>query len=95
MAKQPRKISAKDTLALGVLPEGLGEPVVDKPRVQICAVDDLTGQGKQPVTLEVLSAMVANHDPETMKPPVTLDHADHGPAYGWIKKLWLEGFIKC
>lgn len=91
MAKQTRKTSTpKETLAARVLEAGLDEPVQDIPRLEICAVRDLTSQGKGAITPDLLTELASNHDAETSEAPVTLDHAQEGPAYGWIGKAWVE-----
>ena len=38
-----------------------------------------------------VKALADGYDPSEHEAPVTLDHADDGPAYGWVKKLWAVG----
>jgi len=42
-------------------------------------------------TAQNLDEIVANFDPAYHEPPATLNHADDGPAYGWVEKLWRSG----
>jgi len=40
-----------------------------------------------------LDQIIANFDPSYHEPPVTKDHIQDGPAYGWIEKIWRKGSV--
>lgn len=46
-------------------------------------------QGK--FTAEQIAELAKNYDPEFSEAPITLDHEQSGPAYGWVKSLKAEG----
>ncbi len=41
--------------------------------------------------IEDLDALAADYNPERHEAPVTLDHAQSGPAFGWVKSLKRKG----
>lgn len=46
-------------------------------------------QGKY--TTKDLDEIVSTFNPEVHEPPLVIDHAETGPAYGWIERIWREG----
>lgn len=38
-----------------------------------------------------IAAMAANYDASTHEAPLTVDHTEHGPAYGWVQTVRAEG----
>ncbi len=46
-------------------------------------------QGK--FTAEQIAELAKNYDPKFCEAPITLDHEQSGPAYGWVKTLKAEG----
>jgi cation transport regulator ChaB len=56
--------------------------------IEIFRVGDYP-QGKY--TTKDLDEIVANFNPEVHEPPLVIDHAETGPAYGWIERIWREG----
>lgn len=38
-----------------------------------------------------IAGIVASYDPATQKAPVTLDHDQYGPAFGWVEKIFKKG----
>lgn len=75
----------------GVLPNEVADAVIDLPRVEIVRAGDYRNSGKPEITESDLERMAAIYDPSKHDAPVTLDHVQSGPAYGWIKKVWREG----
>lgn len=50
-------------------------------------------QGK--FTKEEVQELAKNYDPSFCEAPITLDHEQKGPAYGWVDKLKEEdGLLK-
>lgn len=50
--------------------------------------------GKYPqgnVTNADLQELVTNYDPKYFESPITIDHIDTGPSYGWVEKVKLDG----
>lgn len=39
---------------------------------------------------EEVDALAKNYDPQFCEAPVTLDHEQKGPAYGWVSELQAE-----
>jgi septal ring factor EnvC (AmiA/AmiB activator) len=48
-------------------------------------------QGK--FTAEQIAELANNYDPGFCEAPITLDHEQSGPAYGWVKTLKAEGGV--
>jgi len=89
VSKLSDRSEAVDFDAAGVLEPGLNEPVLDIPRVEIFEVGDYGPKGKYNTNdLEAASVAYAEGGHEA---PVTLDHVQGGPAYGFAKKIWREG----
>lgn len=42
-------------------------------------------------TEETLNAIAADYRPDLLEAPLTFDHAQTGPAYGWVSRLRREG----
>ena len=52
--------------------------------------------GKYPqgtFTKEDIELLAKNYDPKFCEAPITLDHEQSGPAYGWIEKLIAENGV--
>lgn len=50
--------------------------------------------GKYPqgtITIEDLDTMVQAYDPALFDAPVTIDHVQSGPAYGWVSTIFRQG----
>ena len=46
-------------------------------------------QGK--FTKKEIAAIAKNYDPKFCEAPVTIDHQQSGPAYGWVEEVKAEG----
>jgi hypothetical protein len=70
---------------------GLDEPTRDLAGVELFRAGDYGQRGF--FSEAYLDAMAANYRPTAHEAPLTLDHAKHGPAYGWLKRVWREGDV--
>lgn len=73
-----------------LLESGLDEPVGSISRVQVFRGGDYSEKGKGTYGPAELASLVETFGQDGHRPPVTLDHATSGPAYGRISKLWVE-----
>lgn len=58
-------------------------------RVPMFRTGDYGSKGRY--TEEDLDAMARNYDPSYLEAPVTPDHVEYGPAWGWIDQVYREG----
>lgn len=73
------------------LEANLDEPTRDLANVAIFRAGDYGEKGKYDRAF--LEGVVATYDPKAHEAPVTLDHAQEGPAYGWISSLRADGDV--
>lgn len=73
----------------GVLPDDIDEPTTELKGVEIFRAGDYGPKGEY--TEADIQDMAAHWNDGGHEPPVTLDHAEHGPAYGFISRCWAEG----
>lgn len=73
----------------GELPPGLEPGTGEMNGVEVFHAGDFENKGT--FTAGFLADLARNYDPTYHEAPITLDHANEGPAYGFIKKLWVDG----
>ncbi len=85
-----RAIIRMGQAAFGTLPTNIEAATVPLTRVEAFVAGDYNEKGE--FGSEFLDALAENYNPNGLhEAPVTLDHAQDGPSYGWVKRVWREG----
>jgi hypothetical protein len=88
-AKRAARNTLRKFTKFGHLPENIEPADVPLNRVEVFVAGDYNEKGAWDA--DFLKALAETYNPGEHEAPVTLDHAQSGPSYGWVQKVFAEG----